>query len=259
MARFERYIGIDYSGAATPTTGLKGLRVYLATAQERATEVFAPRGGSQYWSRRGIALWLANRLTEDKRTVVGIDHSFSFPLRYFEHHNLPLDWPAFLDDFEHHWPTAGDKTYVEHVRDGLLGNGAARSGNPRWRRECELRCRAKSVFHFDVQGSVAKSTHAGLPWLRYLRLQQGSRLHCWPFDGWEIPADGSVILEAYPAVYKQGYPAGALSPDQHDAFSVAQWLHDADGDGRLDLAFEPNLSIDERRLAAVEGWILGVS
>jgi hypothetical protein len=27
---------------------------------------------------------------------------------------------------------------------------------------------AKSVFHFDVPGSVAKSTHAGLPWLRYL-------------------------------------------------------------------------------------------
>jgi hypothetical protein len=27
---FERYIGIDYSGAATPTSSLKGLRVYLA-------------------------------------------------------------------------------------------------------------------------------------------------------------------------------------------------------------------------------------
>ncbi len=30
MPAFARYIGIDYSGAQTPTTSLKGLRVYLA-------------------------------------------------------------------------------------------------------------------------------------------------------------------------------------------------------------------------------------
>jgi hypothetical protein len=29
MPLFKRYIGIDYSGAQTPTTSLKGLRVYL--------------------------------------------------------------------------------------------------------------------------------------------------------------------------------------------------------------------------------------
>jgi hypothetical protein len=258
MARFMRYIGIDYSGAATPTSGLKGLRVFLATEKKGAIEVLPPVGGSKYWSRRGVALWLADRLAEDISTVVGIDHGFSFPLRYFEQHNIPLDWSTFLDDFEHHWPTAGDKTFVDHVRDGSIGNGAARLGNPRWRRECELRCRGKSVFHFDVQGSVAKSTHAGLPWIRFLRQNQGRRLHCWPFDGWVVPDEGSVVLEAYPAVYKKDYPTGDLTPDQHDAFSVAQWLRDADQDGRLAAALQPELSIEERRLAAIEGWILGV-
>jgi len=29
---FTRYIGIDYSGAETPTSSLKGLRVYLEAA-----------------------------------------------------------------------------------------------------------------------------------------------------------------------------------------------------------------------------------
>jgi len=29
---------------------------------------------------------------------------------------------------------------------------------------------AKSVFHFDMPDSVANSTHAGLPWLLYLRV-----------------------------------------------------------------------------------------
>jgi hypothetical protein len=30
MPEFERYIGIDYSGAETPTSSLKTLRVYAA-------------------------------------------------------------------------------------------------------------------------------------------------------------------------------------------------------------------------------------
>jgi hypothetical protein len=55
---------------------------------------------------------------------------------------------------------------------------------------------AKSVFNFDVkQGCVAFSTHAGIPWLRYIREQLGTRVHFWPFDGWDIPAGRSAIVE----------------------------------------------------------------
>ena len=64
--------------------------------------------------------------------------------------------------------------------------GRARSGNARWRRLTDERAGAKSAFHFDVPGSVAKSTHAGLPWLRFIRQQVGGRVHFWPFDGWEF-------------------------------------------------------------------------
>jgi hypothetical protein len=35
------------------------------------------------------------RLDEDAPTLVGINHGFSFPLRYFEAHGLKPDWPAF--------------------------------------------------------------------------------------------------------------------------------------------------------------------
>jgi len=48
-------------------------------------------------------------------------------------HALKPDWPAFLDDFQHHWPTDDDHTYVDFVREGAFGNGAARIGNARWR------------------------------------------------------------------------------------------------------------------------------
>ena len=166
---FDRYIGIDYSGAETPTSSLPGLRVYRDDRTSPPVEVQPPPSPRKYSNRRGIVEWLLQRLGEDKATLVGIDHGFSFPMVYFQTHRVPTDWPAFLDDFHRHWPTDGDHTYVEFVRDGRSGNGRARWGDPRWRRLAGVRARAKSVFHFDVQGSVAKSTHAGLPWLRYLR------------------------------------------------------------------------------------------
>ena len=41
---------------------------------------------------------------------------------------------------------------------------------------------SKSVFHFDVQGSLAKSTHAGIPWLRFIDLSPADQgLHIGPF------------------------------------------------------------------------------
>jgi hypothetical protein len=149
--------------------------------------------------------------------------------------------------------------YIDFIRDGRHGNGAARMGNTRWRRLTELRTGgAKSVFHFDVQGSVAKSTHAGIPWLRFLRQQHGQRVHFWPFDGWEIPAGISAVVEVYPALWKHAYAAEGRTADQHDAYAVATWLRQADQDGRLKAALTPRLTPAERTLGEVEGWILGV-
>jgi hypothetical protein len=84
------------------------------------------------------------------------------------------------------------------------------------------------VFHFDVQGSVAKSTHAGIPWLLYLRRLFGAGLHFWPFDGWSIPAGMSAVVEVYPSLWKHTFPAHDRPPA-------------------------------ERAVAGVEGWILGVA
>ena len=196
MPAFARHIGIDYSGAETPTSGLKGLRIYLAEGEAPPLEVPPPPSAKKYWTRRGIAEWLVERLSEDVPTLVGIDHGFSFPLRFFEVHGLLPDWPRFLDDFQRHWPTDQDHVYVDFVRDGIAGNGAKRMGNPRWWRWTEERAgSAKSVFHFDVQWQVAKSTHAGIPWLRFIRQRLGPRVHFWPFDGWDIPARRAVIAE----------------------------------------------------------------
>jgi hypothetical protein len=256
--KFHRYVGIDYSGARTPDCSLKGLRVYEAGRESSPVEVPPPPSPRRYWTRRGLASWLVERLSGDVPTIVGIDHGFSFPLRYFEVHHLPPDWPAFLEDFHAHWPTDASNTYVDFIRNGAAGEGEARSGSARWRRICEERVGAKSVFHFDVPGSVAKSTHAGLPWLLHLRHELGDRIHCWPFDGWEVTPGRSVVAEIYPSLWSKDYPREGRTPDQHDACTVAAWLQQADFDGRLAGWLRPDLPPHEDLVARVEGWILGV-
>lgn len=255
---FIRYIGIDYSGAETCTSSLKGLRVYAADRLSDPNEVAPPAGLRRYWTRKGIAEWLVEKLSEEPPTLVGIDHGFSFPLQYFVKYALPHDWNGFLDDFQAHWPTDEDCTYVDFVREGECGNGAARCGDSRWRRITEVRARAKSVFHFDVPGSVAKSTHAGIPWLRYLRSRTEGRVHFWPFDGWEVPAGKSVVAEVYPTLWSHALPRDGRNSDQHDAYSAAEWLRRSDLDGSLDRFFNPHLEDRARKVAEVEGWILGI-
>jgi hypothetical protein len=256
---FKRYLGIDYSGAETPTSSLKGLRVYEADPSSSPVEVQPPPSPRKYWTRRSLAEWLRVVLSGPEPVLAGIDHAFSFPLRYFEVHHLVPDWDEFLEDFRRHWPTDEEHVYVDFVRDGLRGDGAARSGSSRWRRITELRAgSAKSVFHFDVPGSVAKSSHAGLPWLLYLRRQTAGHVHFWPFDGWEIPAGKSAIVEVYPALWSRGFDREGRTPDQHDAWSIAEWMRQAELNGTLPGYLNPSLSPYEQAVARVEGWILGI-
>ena len=260
MALFSRYLGIDYSGAQTPSSSLRGLRVYSASPARGPEEIPPPPSPRKYFTRQGLAEWLVKELRGGPPTLVGIDHAFSFPLRYFELHRIPPDWPAFLEDFQNHWPTDAPKTKVQCVREKKHGRGKERWGDSHWRRLTEKRTRgAKSVFHFDVQGSVAKSTHAGLPWLLYLRRQLGAAVHFWPFDGWTPPPGVSVIAEAYPALWSRAYPSEGRNGHQHDAYSVARWMREQDAAGRLSAQFEPALNPAVQGVAKLEGWILGVA
>jgi hypothetical protein len=114
------------------------------------------------------------------------------------------------------------------------------------------------VFHFNVTGTVAYSTHAGLPWLLYLRQRLGRRLHFWPFDGWNISAGSSTVAEVYPALWNKTFPSQGRTRDQQDAFAVAEWLRRTDADGTLPRFLCPQLQPLDRATAEVEGWILGV-
>lgn len=85
---FDRYIGIDYSGAQTSTDRLPGLAVACALGRAAPVIEASPSDGFDIRTREGIAGWLVQRLSQpDIRTLVGIDHGFSFPIPYFCHYN----------------------------------------------------------------------------------------------------------------------------------------------------------------------------
>ena len=255
MKLFRRYIGIDYSGARTPTCRLKALQVYMASSGTEPEKITTPAGHGWNWTRKEIANWCVAELAAGEPIIIGIDHGFSFPVSYMQRYGLRT-WDAFLRDFHIHWPTDEDDTYIDFIRANN-----PRTGNAKDLRICEKwTATAKSVFLFDVQGAVAKASHAGIPWLQYIRDKPHlkGRLHFWPFDGFEIPPKKSVIVEVYPSLFRRRHPRDSRTVDEHDAWSIAMWLMAMDQRGVLADYFNPPLLLPERRTAKIEGWILGV-
>ena len=254
---FNLHIGIDYSGAETAESRLKGLQVYATTEGPPQRVIAVPEEGKTHWnwSRARIAGYLIELAETDTPFIAGIDHAFSFPQRHFEEHHL-RDWDAFLSDFVAHWPTHQTGVSVESLREVNWDN----TGKPDELRTCDRwTSSAKSVFKFGVPGQVATSTHAGIPWLWHIRNEVGDRVHFWPFDGWAIPEGMSVIAETYPSIFRNRYPDHRLSGHEHDAYSVARWLAETCENGFLDRYLDPPLTEREREVAMLEGWILGIA
>jgi hypothetical protein len=78
-AAFERYIGIDYSGAETCESSLNGLRVYTADRASEPREVAPTTSPRKHSTRKAISHWLIERLSQPVATLVGIDHGSESP------------------------------------------------------------------------------------------------------------------------------------------------------------------------------------
>lgn len=253
--RFDTYVGIDYSGARTPVSRNRGLRVFKATRDAPPEQVASPAGVGVNWTRKEIAHWCLAQLTAGDAVIIGIDHGFSFPLNYMQRHRIAT-WDRFLEDFQRHWPTDREDSSVESLR-----RGNRRTGRPTELRLTEKwTAGAQSVFKLDGAGTVGKSTHCGIPWLRFLRRRAdpAAKPHFWPFDGFQVPPGRSVVAEIFPSLLRRRYPRRGTTPDEHDATCVARWLRDMDRRGHLSTYFDPPLTAEERATARLEGWILGV-
>ena len=84
---FDFYIGIDYSGAATPQSRSATIQVYQSTSGKDPVPVVAPestKSRHRNWNRIEVTEWLIKRTLSDDRIAIGMDHGFSFPLDYFK-------------------------------------------------------------------------------------------------------------------------------------------------------------------------------
>jgi hypothetical protein len=258
VTTFDLHIGIDYSGRETTTSRTPGLQVYAVSGDEELRAIRtpkAPEGTNWNWCRKEIAEWLIEQACQKAMFIAGIDHGFSFPLTYFWKYKLKT-WEDFLADFCKHWPTDNDHTYVDFIREKAPDRTGLATD---FRLTEQWTSSAKSVFLFDVQGSVAKSTHAGIPWLWRIKKEVGEKVHFWPFDGWKVPEGRSVIVEIYPSLVRNRYPKDGRTKYQQDAYAITRWLAEMDKNGFLARYFDPPLTTEQRKIADLEGWIFGVS
>ena len=120
MNELTLFLGIDYSGAQTPTSRLKNLQVYAAqpggVPQKRFSPARSNNGQPFNWTRAEIAQFLLEQARQGVRFIAGIDHGV--PLAYFRRYGL-ASWPEFLADFAPHWPTDGNHVYVD-FNSGIL-------------------------------------------------------------------------------------------------------------------------------------------
>lgn len=246
---FQRFIGIDYSGADSPLTARPNMAVFEASRGSRSA---APVPG--YWSRKSVFDYLVS-LLDGEPALIGVDHGFSWPVEALDHLGL-TSWPELLQHVE---------TQYGCLREQRIKGQVDVRGEPFTKFDTHLRLTekrtpdAKPVFAFQPHG-VSWSTLAGLPWLSILRRDYGNRIHFWPFDGWTPEAGKHCIVEIYPRLFQRLYAeqCGHMTKDERDAFCAAEWLRDMRQHGLLDRYFDPPRTKQEDEVCRREGWILGV-
>lgn len=248
---FAGWVGIDYSGAGHPQSPQRGLRVFVAHPAGPPQEMAGPEAAGR-WSRQALFSWLRRLADAGAPFLIGVDHALGVPWEWAQSQGLG-DWDAVLRHVSRSWPADRYPLADLRVKKPFPAVAEGYRLCDRWA------AGAKSVFHFDVPGSVAGSTFAGLPWVARLRQVAGHRIHFWPFDGW-VPAPGKTVLaEIYPSLWRRRFATPRdLDADQRDAWTVAAWMRWAATGDHLIRYWQPPLNDEEKARAAVEGWILGV-
>ena len=296
MKTFNRFIGIDWSGAVGEYQA--GIQVAEFNRDGKCLRLVRPPGG--HWSRQNALDFITS--ATDQRTLVGFDFAFSLPWNCGLQ-SLPTCFGAladarqlwkFIDDFCYDTPflqanpiwqskESPFRPFIKfwspagHYQGDLFNGGQLR------RTEIAAKAnglRPKSVYRL-AGPQVGAGSFAGMRLLNRIAQAQSTDIAIWPFDN--IETASVVIAEIYPAVfYKLAARSRPTSRQIKSAVHVAtavdvfKFFDARYGEGIPDsidaidalvsaaammrLSESPALlpSFDDPDISGNEGWIFGV-
>lgn len=296
MALFDAYVMVDWSAAATPTTGRDS--IWIACYRRRGGRLV--RGAPVNIATRAAAtaylIDLFERLLKENcRVLAGFDFPFGYPAGTAAALGLKgLPWKAMWRHLEGELEDADDNAnnrfaLAERLNARISGGGfpfwghpprrdasdflSARKprghgpDDPAERRHADRRhARLQPVWKLAYTGSVGSQCLTGIPRVRQIRqhprLRDAARI--WPFEtglGPLAEPPRLLLAEVYPSlVVPDDLPD--LPKDAGQVTAMARHLGRLDGADRLAPLFagDPGLSAAERKtVEREEAWVLGLS
>jgi len=297
LKSFDRFIGIDWSGAAGEYQA--GIQVAAIDTDTKRLQLIRPPGGT-HWSRQSVLDFVIS--ATDQRTLVGFDFAFSLPWNR-DLESLPVCFGglegarqlwAFIDDFctgvpflhaSPIWQSQQSpfRPFIKFWSRAGQYQGDLFNGGQLRRTEMAAQAnglRPKSVYRLAGH-QVGAGSFAGMRLLHRIARAQGKDIAIWPFD--EIETAKVVIAEIYPTAFYR--LAGHTRPTPRRVKSGAHALTAVDTLKFFDARYEERIpdsidaidalisaaavmrlsqspallpSFDDPEISGNEGWIFGV-
>lgn len=288
MTDFDIYAFADYSGSKSEYQQKRAIALSVINNHKKQLH----KGYTRKSLRNSIQSLLVNADRENQRVIFGFDHSYSFPVGFYEviTGERWKTWDQILDllfsgTFELQSVLENNAREWAKTANDLICKRLELQNGPFWgpfsyqvtkpafpfgnmtfkdkrlifkeRRFVEEICiKTKSIYQIGGIGSVGLQSVYGIQNLAKLRHDLKNvdiKLFCWPFDGWDLPSNGHVLVEIYPALVNKG-----LKSDENDAEACSKWLYRQDRDNKLINLFKPKLTKSKMKRASLEGWIIGI-
>lgn len=278
MTIFDIYAFADYSGAASIQSQKKEIAVSIISKNDTFQWISEKRHTRESL-RSDFKRLLIKAASENHRVIFGFDHSYSFPIGFYEAVtgtkwdlweqllNLLCNGTSELppvDDRPREWAKAINKKLN-------IGNGGPfwgprfsyqekdprfRFGHIKQKRLTEERIpRTKPIYKIGGIGSVGLQSLYGIQHIAKLKHELKANcveLFCWPFDGWDLPSSGHVLVEIYPGLFNK-----TSKGHTEDARACSARIYEEDKTNTLARWFNPDLGYNEQKRARLEGWIFG--